>query len=103
MKKFLPDRRALCLVVEMTLASGLGLRADAPPGYYDTAEGQSGQALRTALHQIINDHRVIPYSGGPTDVTAALKILDQDPDNTNNVILIYSRKFHFGSRLGFAL
>ncbi len=41
---------------------------------------------------MIHDHHVIPYSGGATDVTAALKILDQDPNNTNNVVLIYSRR-----------
>ena len=91
MKKFLPDLTALCLAAQITLASALALCADAPPGYYVTAEGQSGQALRSALHQIIHDHRVIPYSGGATDVTAALKILDRDPNNTNNVVLIYSR------------
>ena len=66
------------------------LHAAPPPGHYDSAQGKSGQALRLALHDIIRDHRVIPYSGGATDVTAALKVLDQDSDNTNNVILIYS-------------
>src|SRR5881394_1019552 len=35
-------------VVVIALASGLSLRADAPPGYYATAERQSGQALRSA-------------------------------------------------------
>jgi len=68
------------------------LRAAPPPGYYDSAQGKSGQALRQSLHNTIRDHHVIPYSGGATDVTAALKLLDQDPDNTNNVILIYTRR-----------
>src|SRR5690349_21397405 len=77
MKTFLPYLKTLGLAAQITLASALGLWADAPPGYYVTAEGQSGQALRSALHQIINNHHVIPYSGGATDVTAALKILDQ--------------------------
>src|ERR1044071_6060756 len=90
MKKLSFELKAQFLFLFLTLACGLRLSADAPPGYYVTAEGQSGQALRSALHQIIHDHRVIPYSGGATDVTAALKILDQDPNNTNNVILIYS-------------
>jgi hypothetical protein len=90
MKKFLPYLKTLGLAAQITFASALGLWADAPPGYYVTAEGQSGQALRSALHQIIHDHHVIHYSGGATDVTAALKILDQDPNNTNNVVLIHS-------------
>ncbi len=102
MMKFLPDLTALCLAAQITLASAPELWADAPPGYYVTAEGQSGQALRSALHQIINDHRVIPYSGGATDVTAALKILDQDPNNTNNVILIYSTRSDPGTKFNAA-
>ena len=92
MKKLSFNLKAQFLFLVLTLACGLRLSADAPPGYYVTAEGRSGQALRSALHQIIHDHRVIPYSGGATDVTAALKILDQDPNNTNNVVLIYSRR-----------
>jgi len=88
--------------VGLTLASGLGLWADAPPDYYDRAAGQSGQALRSALHQIINDHRVVPYSGGATDVTAALKVLDQDPNNSNNVILVYSGRSDPGTKFNTA-
>ena len=33
-----------------------------PAGYYDTAEGLTGDALRTALHGIIQGHTVIPLS-----------------------------------------
>jgi endonuclease I len=33
-----------------------------PPGYYDSAEGLSGQQLRTALHDIIDDHQAQSYS-----------------------------------------
>ncbi|MBW6537313.1 MAG: endonuclease [Mariniphaga sp.] len=36
--------------------------AQAPAGYYSSASGLSGEALKTALHQIINDHTVVSYS-----------------------------------------
>ena len=32
-----------------------------PPGYYDSAEGLSGQALQEALHDIIKDHISVDY------------------------------------------
>jgi endonuclease I len=36
--------------------------AQIPPGYYDSAEGLSGQALQAALHNIIRDHNSVDYS-----------------------------------------
>jgi len=59
-----------------------------PVGYYDSAHGKSGQSLREAINQIISDHKVINYSS--TD--EAMSIIDVDPMNKNNVILIYSRR-----------
>lgn len=47
-------------------------------------------ALRRALHDIIRGHRVISYSSSATDTADALNVLEEDPVNTNNVILIYS-------------
>jgi endonuclease I len=66
-------------------------RADPPLRYYESAQGKSGQALRQALHNIIKGHIVILYdSSVNVDTVEALKVLDEDPANTNNVILIYS-------------
>ncbi len=36
-------------------------QAQIPAGYYDSAEGLTGQPLRAALHNIIDDHTSIPY------------------------------------------
>ena len=33
-----------------------------PAGYYDSAEGLAGDDLRAALHDIIDDHTVLPYT-----------------------------------------
>ena len=32
------------------------------PGYYEQAQGKAGQELREALHAIVRNHHVIPYS-----------------------------------------
>lgn len=66
------------------------LTAAPPPGYYDSALGLSGNALRQALHNIIKNHTVLPYtSSTTTDTRAALKVLDEDPNNSDNVLLHY--------------
>jgi len=64
--------------------------AQAPSGYYDSANNKTGQQLRDALHDIIDDHHVIPYSSSSYDTHDALEDLDVDPNNPSNVILIYS-------------
>lgn len=63
---------------------------DPPAGYYTPAEGLSGPALKAALHSIIRNHTVIPYTSSWTDAWDAMKALDQDPNNPSNVRLIYS-------------
>ncbi|MGG1629247.1 endonuclease [Rossellomorea sp. NRS-1567] len=60
-----------------------------PPSYeeyYNTAEGKTGSTLKTALHNIIDDHQTLSYS----DVWGALRNTDEDQNNPNNVILLYS-------------
>jgi endonuclease I len=63
------------------------LTAQPPEGYYNSATGLSGEDLKAALHEIIKGHTTIEYF----NVTDALKVLDEDPDNSSNVILIYKR------------
>lgn len=84
-----PQRILLHAASAGALFSSLAL-ADPPPTYYDNAEGETGEALRTALHNIIDNHTVIPHSGGSYDTHDALEDLDEDPGNPNNVILLYS-------------
>ncbi|MFI1420228.1 endonuclease I family protein [Streptomyces sp. NPDC020731] len=54
--------------------------------YYDAAADKTGDALKDALHTIISDQTKLSYSA----VWNALKVTDQDPANSNNVILLYS-------------
>ncbi|MFD1446833.1 endonuclease [Oceanobacillus sp. FSL K6-0127] len=57
-----------------------------PGDYYDATNGKSGEQLKSALHDIIDDHTEISYS----NVWEALRETDEDPSNSNNVILLYT-------------
>jgi endonuclease I len=62
---------------------------DPPPSYeeyYNAAEGKTGYSLKLALHNIIDDHHTLSYA----EVWGALRNTDEDPNNSNNVILLYS-------------
>ena len=95
--------RALKLLLLLALAPAV-LPAAPPPGYYATAEGRGGAGLRMALHLILTNASVVPYSSSGPDTSDALRVLDEDPANTNNVILIYARrsepKTTFGTTAG---
>ncbi|MCT4603051.1 MAG: endonuclease [Marinifilum sp.] len=62
--------------------------------YYQSATGKTGSELKTALHNIIKGHTELPYTtkeaGDTYNVWEALEETDQDPNNANNVILIYT-------------
>jgi endonuclease I len=73
------------------LLASLAAYAEPPEGYYAAAQGKAGSELRYALHLIIRNHRVIPYSSSAFDTSDALRELDVDAVNTNNIIGIYSR------------
>ena len=51
-----------------------------------TAIGQTGTALKAALHQLIRNHTRFSY----TCIWTILMEADEDPQNTNNVVMIYS-------------
>lgn len=51
--------------------------AQPPPGYYDPAAGLYGEALRTALYEIISPHTVIMY----TDLWDAFGMTDRKPND----------------------
>lgn len=57
-----------------------------PDTYYEAAYGKTGEELKTALHHIIDDHTELSYS----NVWEALRVTDEDPNNPNNVILLYT-------------
>ncbi|WP_439423160.1 endonuclease I family protein [Saccharothrix sp. HUAS TT10] len=54
--------------------------------YYRNALGKSGASLKTALNGIIRNNSKLSYD----QVWEALKVTDQDPANSANVILLYT-------------
>ena len=60
--------------------------AQIPSGYYDNASGLDDDALKSALHAIISDHTKKSYA----QAWDILKESDEDPDNSNNLILLYT-------------
>jgi len=79
------------LIICLGLGGVIEVKADAPVGYYTSAEGKAGSELRLALHNIVRNHHVVPYSSGSsTDTADALAVLDRNPLDTNYVVEIYS-------------
>jgi len=60
--------------------------ADIPAGYYDSAEGLTGDGLKSELNDIISVGDQLSYD----EVWAGLQASDEDPANPSNVILLYS-------------
>lgn len=63
--------------------------------YYTGTEGLKGDALKRKLNQIISiGHKRLPYTDNSSpeamDVWKALMITDEDPNNPDNVILMYT-------------
>lgn len=85
------------LATIILLTGSIAAFADAPFGYYATAEGKAGSELKASLHAIIRNHHVIPYSSSSFDTSDALKVLDQTPTNANYVNLIYNGSNVLGS------
>ena len=50
------------LFVVIGLLQSLGVAAQAPYGYYDAADGVSGEELKMALHNIVKGHTSISYA-----------------------------------------
>ncbi len=55
-------------------------------GYYNNTDGKSGAELRSALNDIIQDHQVFSYF----TAKSVFKSSDADPENPENVILVYT-------------
>ncbi|GGU62010.1 endonuclease [Lentzea flava] len=77
----------------MTSSTAFAFATTTPPpttppceSYYTVACDKTGAALKSALNTIISNQRKLSYE----QVWDALKVTDQDPDNTSNVILLYS-------------
>jgi endonuclease I len=64
--------------------------------YYANAVGKTGFELKAALHNIIKGHVQLSYD----QAREALKDTDEDPSNSNNVILLYTGRSQAKSTFG---
>lgn len=77
--------KKLLIILTLNLCA-IAIFAQIPPGYYDGTEGLTGDTLKSALNDIIDGHTELSYS----NVWDALRDTDEDPDNPDNVILLYT-------------
>jgi endonuclease I/methionine-rich copper-binding protein CopC len=93
MIKFLHSKLFLSLTLLVTFVFSSAAQVNIEE-YYQSASNKTGGELKTALHFIISDHTVLPYTskadGDDYNVWEALELTDEDPANSNNVILIYT-------------
>jgi len=66
------------------------LFGQAPSNYYQGIQDLEGEALKEALHNIIKDHIVFPYTSSNIDLWDILKETDKDTINPQNIILFYT-------------
>ncbi|MDZ7775841.1 MAG: endonuclease [Bacteroidales bacterium] len=59
-------------------------------GYYNNTGGLAGEQLQNALNDIIQDHQSFTYYTSKT----VFKNSDADPENPDNVILVYTGRSH---------
>jgi len=79
--------------VTVTVIEGLDTTMYVPLGYYNGTEGLSGEALKDVLNDIITGHTEFSYTDkdlDDMDVWKMLRQADEDPENTDNIILFYS-------------
>ncbi|MCZ9352904.1 endonuclease [Streptomyces mutabilis] len=69
-----------------TTAATTTTASDYDSTYYKDAVGKTGDSLKSSLHTIISDQTKLSYSA----VWDALKVTDQDPADSGNVVLLYS-------------
>ena len=68
------------LIVETSARAGYN------DSYYNSTQNKTGSALKEALHNIIKGHTELGYG----DLWDALSYTDEDPGDTNNVVLLYT-------------
>mgnify|MGYP003308703545 CR=1 FL=1 len=71
-------------ILSLCFLAYLPLHAQSPD-YYQSAQELTGDELRNELHEIIKAHNEFSYSSTKN----ILRLADEDPDNENNVILVY--------------
>lgn len=78
---------SFCLIALSLLCNQLF--AQATPGYYNSADTSSSTALRSSLHNIIDDHTWYPYTDTAIDTWDILEIADENQNHSGEIVTIY--------------
>ena len=57
--------------------------------YYAAVDATSSMALRTTLHDAIDDHQRFPYTDSSTDTWDILELADEDPADAGRILTLY--------------
>lgn len=79
------NTRLTCAVIAVCGVASQAM-ADPPAGYYDSITGTDGATLSTQLGSLLNNAITRSYG----DARTLLQVVDEDPNNLNNVILVYN-------------
>ena len=71
------------------LTAGAALAQGPPAGYYDTIDTSSPDALRSTLHETIDDHQRFPYTSSNTDTWDILEEAQEHPTDPARIIDVY--------------
>ena len=82
------SKRSILVLIQ--ILTGVFLVTGQTTGYYNGTEGLSGDGLKHALHQIIDDHQPFTYYSAKF----ILAYSDADPANSNNIIQVYTGWSH---------
>lgn len=77
------------LILPIALGAMNNAFAAPPANYYNSVDQSSAAALRSSLHNVIDDHKRFPYTSSSTDTWDILERADQDETNSSNVTTIY--------------
>jgi len=80
-------------ILTINIIEGIDTTMYVPLGYYDPAENLTGELLKDTLNDIITGHTEFPYTDKDLDDMDVWKMLragDEDPENSENVIMFYS-------------
>ena len=81
---------AVAALLGVTLTASLAGAQSA--GYYDSVDTSSASALRSTLHQVIDDHTRRPYTSSSPDVWDMVNAADEDPNDTGRIIDLYKNE-----------